>query len=229
MRMLSLVLNLIVVVFFSGFLVYTFYARTHVESLAWEFVAEETVRYSAPLVNAAEDALEAPVVKKLLPQERAEVIRNEIAAYHRDPVSFIVDLTNQAPQVKSAVHENPILAKVASFKARIREFYDNTLEALIRDLRIFATTNLTVGLIAFGLAFFSKSPNQRYGAWLSCVMAVSVVFCSFMYLDGLSFFRILFRAHMGWWYAFLLLSVILRIYGEIAWAMASDKASEGKS
>ncbi|MFU8892392.1 MAG: hypothetical protein ACNA8L_02080 [Luteolibacter sp.] len=223
MRTLSLTLNLIVTVFFSGFLGYTFYARPHLNSLAREFVTEETVKYSAPLVDAAEDALESPVVKRLLPKTRAEVIRDEITAYRRDPASFIADLTNQAPLGKVAAPENPMLAKVAGIKAQIRRYYDDTLDDLIRDLRIFSTTNLIVGMLALGFAFFSKSSNHRYGAWLACVMAASVVFCSFMYVDGLSFFHILFRSHTGWWYAVMLLFVIIRIYGEIAWAIASKK------
>lgn len=43
MRKTVLVLNSIVVVFFAGFLAYTFIARKHLDSIAREFVTEKTL------------------------------------------------------------------------------------------------------------------------------------------------------------------------------------------
>ncbi len=43
-------------------------------------------------------------------------------------------------------------------------------------------------------------------------MFVAVLYCSYLYVDDLTFFRILFRTHMGWWYAVFLRVMIVALY-----------------
>uniref|UniRef100_UPI002630D71D hypothetical protein n=1 Tax=uncultured Gimesia sp. TaxID=1678688 RepID=UPI002630D71D len=50
--------------------------------------------------------------------------------------------------------------------------------------------------------------NQQSIVGFSFLIFVSVLYCSYLYVDGLTFFRILFRAHLGWLYP-LVLSVVL--------------------
>ncbi|MFM7927869.1 MAG: hypothetical protein ACKO9Q_09180, partial [Pirellula sp.] len=102
--------------------------------------------------------------------------------------------------------------KVASIKTKIRTFYDNTLNSLIRDLRIFSISNLIACLIAFGLAYRSPDEIRKPIVWFSFLMFVAVLYCSYLYIDGLGFFRILFRTHMGWWYAAFLTIMIVALY-----------------
>jgi hypothetical protein len=45
-------------------------------------------------------------------------------------------------------------------------------------------------------------------------MFAAVVYCSMLYIDDLTFFKILFRTHMGWWYPVLLCAVIARLQWE---------------
>jgi hypothetical protein len=212
MRKTALVLNSIVVVFFVCFLAYTFIARRHLDALAREFVIEKTLGYSKPIVQIADQALDSPLAQKLLTDDQAAAIRNEIADYNNDPATYVSDLTRQHVRELPLANANPLLAKVASIKEKIRTFYDNTLNALIGDLRIFSVSNLIAGLIAFGLAYRSSSAIRKPVVWFSFLMFVAVLYCSYLYVDDLTFFRILFRAHMGWWYAASLCVMILALY-----------------
>ena len=107
---------------------------------------------------------------------------------------------------------NPLLEKVALIKENIRLFYDDTLASLITDLRIFSFSNLFAGAVAFLLALRSTTGVQKPVVWFSYIMFVAVIYCSYMYLDQLTFFRILFQLHMGWWYVATLLVVIVGLY-----------------
>lgn len=212
MRNITIALNSIVAVFFACFLVYTFIARQHLEALGRDFVTEKTLRYSEPIVKLADESLEFPAVRRLLSDKQSAAIRREITEYRNDPSGYIADLTRQK-MLPSDPHDRSALPeKVASIKARIRAFYDNTLEALIVDLRIFATSNLCAGLIAFGLAYWSRKDIQKSIVWFSFLMFVTVFCCSYMYVDDLTFFRILFRTHMGWWYPIFMCVVLVGLF-----------------
>ena len=205
-------LNSIVVVFFICFLAYTFFARQHLESLARGFVTEKTLDYSKPVVEVADEALDSPLVKKFLSDDQETAIRHEIADYQDNPSAYIADLTRQGVRDAPMANANPLIEKVASIKNKIRTFYDNTLNALIADLRIFSFSNLIAGLTAFALAYRSASDLRKPIVWFSFLMFVAVLYCSYLYVDDLTFFRILFRTHMGWWYAAFLCVMIVALH-----------------
>ena len=204
MRLTTLLLNSIVAIFFSCFLGYTFVARQHLDSLARGFVTERTIEYSVPVVELADEALDSPLTTKLLSNDQTEAIRREIADYRSGPTAYISGLTQQPVLERSKADENPAIEKVASFKNRIRLFYDNALNALVADLQIFSISNLIAGLIAFGLAYRSSSTVHKPLAIFSFLIFFTVLYCSYIYIDALTFFSILFRMHMGWRYAGLL-------------------------
>ncbi len=212
MRTTALVLYAIVVVFFAGFLCYTLIAREHLDGLARGFVTEKTVIYSQPIVEIADQSLDAPVVKKLLRDEQIAAMRREIAEYRRDAAGYIADLTRQGVRVGPVLNANPLVAKIAAVKERIRSFYDETLDALNDDLRIFATSNLIAGAVAFVLAFRSGGDIRKSTVGFSLLMFVAVLYCSLMYLDDMTFFRMLFRMHIGWWYAVGLGAVVVGLW-----------------
>ena len=160
----------------------------------------------------ADDALDSPLVKKFLSGEQETAIRHEIADYQNDPSAYIADLTRHQLRDAPTANANPLIEKVASIKNKIRTFYDNTLSALIADLRIFSFSNLIAGLIAFGLAYRSSTDIRKPIVWFSFLMFVAVLYCSYVYVDDLTFFRILFRTRMGWWYAALLCVMIVALY-----------------
>lgn len=212
MRKTTLVLNSIVVVFFICFLAYTFFARQHLDSLARDFVTEKTLDYSKPVVEVADEALDSPLVKRFLSDDQETALRHEIADYQNDPSVYIADLTRQQIRDAPMGNANPLIEKVASIRNKIRTFYDNTLSALIADLRIFSFSNLIAGLIAFGLAYRSESDIRKSIVWFSFLMFVAVLYCSYLYIDDLTFFRILFRTHMGCWYPALLCVMMVVLY-----------------
>lgn len=212
MRKTTLSLNLIVVVFFICFLAYTVLAREHLDALARDFVTEKTLDYSKPIVEVADVSLDSPWIKKFLSDDQAATIRSEITDYQNDPGAYIADLTQQQVRAAPLANANPLIEKVASIKIKIRTFYDNTLNTLIADLRIFSISNLIAGLIAFGLAYRSSSEIRKPIVWFSFLMLVAVLYCSYLYVDDLTFFRILFRTYLGWWYAASLCVMIVALY-----------------
>lgn len=214
MRQTTIALNLIVAVFFTGFLAYTVVARSHLDSLARAFVTEKTLHYSAPIVELAEEALESPLVIKILSEDQQGAIRREVADYRKDPPAYIADLTRVSRRIADENADLPKLAKVAAIKERIRTFYDNTLAALVADLRIFAFSNLAAALGALVLAYRSRTKVQRSLVGFSFLMFASVFYSSYLYVDDLTFFRILFRTHMGWWYPVFMAFVCLGLYLE---------------
>lgn len=218
MRKMTLVLNSIIVIFFACFATYTFAARSHLDSLARQFVIEKTLEYAEPVVEAAREAIDSPLAKKLLSDEKEAAIRQEIADYRDDPHAYIANLTGPHRIDEPRAKPKPLLEKVALIKNQIRKFYDKTLNALIADLRIFSISNVVAGLIALGLAYWSSSEIRRPIVWFSFLMFFGVILCSYLYVDDLTFFRILFRTHMGWWYPAFLFTVIVALYrdfGEI--------------
>jgi hypothetical protein len=212
MRKTALVLNSIVVVFFFCFLAYTFIARQHLDGLARDFVTEKTLDYSKPIVEISDEALDSLLVQKLLSDDQTVAIRKEVVDYQNDPAAYVSDLTRQQVRNLPLGNANPLLTKVADIKAKIRIFYDNTLNGLINDLRTFSASNLIAGVIAFGLAYRSPNVIRRTVVWFSFLMFVAVLYCSYIYIDDLTFFHILFRTHMGWRYAVFLCVMIVALY-----------------
>lgn len=141
MRKLTLILNSIVALFFAGFFAYTFFAKSHIDHLAREFVTEKTIAYAEPSVKVAEESLDSPLVQKLLSQDQILAIRIEIAAFEDDSSSYVSRLTGKIPQELIPPNANPIVAKIASLKSGVRSFYNKTLQSLVVDLRIFSFSN----------------------------------------------------------------------------------------
>lgn len=65
-----------------------------------------------------------------------------------------------------------------------------------------------------GLAYWSHTKVQKSIVWFSFLMFVTVLCCSYLYVDNLSFFRILFRTHMGWWYPLVMCVILTGLYVE---------------
>ncbi|MDB5390075.1 MAG: hypothetical protein JWM11_5721 [Planctomycetaceae bacterium] len=212
MRNLAIALNSIVAAFFACFLLYTFIARQHLDAFARVFVTEKTLHYSEPIVALTDESLDSPAAKKLLSDKQSAAIRHEITEYRNDPSGYIADLTRQKMLAANPKNPNPLSQQAASIKERIRSFYDNTLAVLIRDLRIFSTSNLCASLIAIGLAYWSRKNIQKSIVWFSFLMFVTVLYCSYLYVDDLTFFCILFRTHMGWWYPLFLCVILAGLY-----------------
>lgn len=214
MRKTTLVVNSISVGFFVCFLSYTFIARHHLDSIARAFVTEKTTEYSQYVVATATEVVASRFVKELLSNEVQAAIRNELATYHADPKAYVSDLTKSSKDSRIIPQKikNPIIEKVALVKNEIRSFYDETLDELIADLRIFAFSNLLAGIASLALVYRKTSEPDRSFVLFSFGILASVLYCSYLYINGLTFFRILFRTHMGWWYPVMLCITIAVLF-----------------
>ena len=179
-------------------------------------------------MEAAEQALNAPVAAKLLNPDQIAVGKKEIAEYHKDAAAYVADLTGERLRGRRAKNpnQNPVLAKVDALKEKIRTFYDNTLDALVRDLRIFSASNLCASVFAFWFAFRSRTSSQTPVVWFSFLLFASVLFCSYQYIDDLTFYRIIWRTHMGWSYPFLLCVMTVSLFLKYGRGSGGDAALE---
>ena len=212
MRRATIITNCLTAAFFSSFLAYTFLARPHLDGLARDFVTEKTIEYSKSVVDLADVLLQTPLSQAKLDDRQRTAIQDEIALYRSDPRAYVSDLTRQQERVPAVTTTNSVHQRVASLKEGIRMFYNNTLNKLIVDLRIFSVTNLVAGLIALGLAWRSQSGVRTSVVCFSLMIFIGVVYNACLYVDDLTFFRILFRLHMGWWYPVILCVTVIGLY-----------------
>ena len=196
LRKTSITLNIVVVCVSVFMLACTFFAKQHLTNHARAFVSERTLAYSKPTVEWVEKGLESPLAGKLLSPEKKQAIEVELARYHRDPAEYIASITNH----EVGGSDSAGAGKVEQFKQKIRNYYQSTLEELVIDLRIFTGSNIVAGLVALVLLLSRHFRGVRQVEIFSLFIFASVAVSTCMYLDGLSFFRILFKWHLGWSY-----------------------------
>jgi len=228
-RVVAIAANAISVVLFLGFLAYTFVAQEHLESLARDFVTEKTIAYSKPAVEVAAEAVESPLAKQFLSEDQEKALRSEVKDYQDDPAVYVRALTQKGARAPLPAPANPVLAKAVKWKEGIRTHYDQTLAALITDLRIFSTSNLVAGAIALVLAVSSAKAIRASLAWFSVLMFIGVLYGSYLYIDDLNFFRILFRTYMGWGYAAFLLVTTVGLFLDYGRQEGSPAQATGSS
>ncbi|WP_294405241.1 hypothetical protein [Prosthecobacter sp.] len=175
---------------------YTFFAKQHLTDHARGFVTERTLAYSKSTVGWVEKGLGSPLAAKLISPEKKQVIEAELAKYHRDPAAYITSVTHREEGGSDSTESG----KVEQFKQKIRNYYQSTLAELVIDLRIFTGSNVVAGLAALILLWSRHFRGQRQVEVFSLFIFASVAISSYLYLDGLSFFRILFKWHLGWSY-----------------------------
>ena len=208
MRLTIIILNFIVVLFFGVFLGYTFIAKKHIEQLARDYAIKKTLSYSDPLVEKAQEQFKRPTVQTLVPSKQKAIIQKEFDQYEKEPTQYLLKLTQESP---ASGPSSKLLAKAISFKKKIKTHLEETLDLLLRDLRIFAISNLIASGTALFLALRSPAQVRTLLIWVSFLVFVSVCYCSYLYIDDLSFFKFLIRSHMGWWYPVFLGSFILKL------------------
>ncbi|WP_077023983.1 hypothetical protein [Fuerstiella marisgermanici] len=218
MRNRALALNILTAVLFAAFFAYTFFAKQHLQSLAREFVVEKTVEHAGPVIDTVEDALDVPLLSKLMSRKDLQLVRTEIEAYRENPAAYIADLAGQSLANPPPQKFRAVAKKTAEAKQEIRDYYDRTLAALIADLRIFSGTNIAAAILAIVLIAWSRTPICKRLVAVSIVLFSGVVLCSYMYIDSLSFFRIITHTHMGWWYPVFVIAVAAWLYQDVGGA-----------
>lgn len=197
MRTALIALNLLVAAASAGLFAYTFFAREHLTGLAEDYVVTKTVKHVTPAVEALEAALKHPAAL-LAPASIREATRAEVTAFRADPHKYVRELVAKGAAVEKPKH--PLADQVMKWKESTREYFEKTLASLILDFRIFAGTNVVAALLAAWLA------SRARGRWRWRVLAASVLLLAalalqiYMFIDGLTFFRIITNARVGWSY-----------------------------
>jgi len=174
----------------------------------------------------AEGALDNPAVRILAGRE-GKLMRQEIAKYRKDPAGYIKDLTGKRP----AVDDADLPPKVVAVKKDVRRDVEETLQALIKDLRIFSGSNIAAAFVALICAVLAPTPIRPLLLMLSFALVGGVVLCSWLYVDNMSFFSILTRMHMGWEYPAVLLIVSFYVWKgmpKLGLADTLSDSSQGK-
>lgn len=207
-RKIAITLNILVALVSSVLFACTFFAEERIAEHARDFVTAKTLAYSRPAIELIEQFTASPVASKLLTAENRLAIEGEVARYHLSPPEYIATLTaeNGEPHLRSEP------GKIGRFKNRVREYYQSTLRALVRDLRLFTGSNIAAGLSGIFLLSTARMGSSRQLQIFSLAVFASVVISSYMYVDGLSFFRILFKWHMGWSYPVTIGATALYFY-----------------
>ena len=205
LRKISLVLNSLVVVVSVALFCYTFLAKSHLESQAQRFLVEKTLHYSKPVIDLTKSGLNDPIASKLLSPNRKAEIKAEILAYENNPVEYIRGLTGAGGKRFEG-------GKVAEFKNKVVDYYYSVFDELVQDLRIFSVSNIVAGLFCLFLILHPKSKKNSKVMVFSIVVFVAVAFSSYGYIEGLSFFRILFKWNLGWWYPVGIVFTVIGLY-----------------
>ncbi len=202
LRKTSLILNALVVVLSISLMGYTFFAKSHLVEHTRAFVTEKTLAHSKPMIELLRTGLDSPLSQKLISEERRAAIEDELKLYDSNPIEFVTKLTS----AKKSSFGN---GKVAEFKESVQEYYQSTLDELVRDLRIFAGSNLVAGVFAMCLLLNKGFTQNSKVVAFSFLVFVAVAYCVESYINGVSFIRILLKSHIGWWYPVTILIMIL--------------------
>ena len=193
LRKISLTLNAIVVILSLALFGYTFFARAHLIEHTRAFVTEKTLSYSKPLVELMRAGLDSPLSQKLISDEKRSLIVEELKLYDSDSTEYVTSLTSAGASSFGS-------GKLAKLKENIRNYYQSTLGALIRDFRIFSGSNIVAGTFAMWLLVTRRLKRNDKLIAFSFVIFAAVAFSTFSYIEGVSFLRILLKWHIGWWY-----------------------------
>jgi hypothetical protein len=202
--------NLVVAAASAGLFGYTFFARGHLVGLAQEFVVGKTVQYADPLVGDVEKVLKHPATVAIVPAAFREAVQAEISTYRKDAGKYVRDLVARGVAVEKPNHA--LADKVVGLKEDIRGYFDATLAGLVRDVRIFSGTNIVAAILGAWLASRARGRWRFHVLGMSILLLASLGFNIYMFIDGLTFFRVIFDARVGWSYPAMIAILFAYMY-----------------
>lgn len=212
MRTALLVIGGITGLFFATSLALTFFAHDYLKRLAQDFVIDKTIPHSDSVVNLADEAANAPGIKRILKERELLATRNEIAEYREDPRAYVAKIVAGDVLPAVFVGQGPdalVREQVLSWKHRIHEYFDQTMNRLLRDLRIFCGTNLVAALLVFVLSCRASSERRRHLLVLSTLLLMSLAYSIYLFVDSMTYFRILIGSYMRLWYPAVVCTMFL--------------------
>lgn len=212
MRAFLLIANATVAIVFLAFFAYTFLGRQHIDGIAREFVTVKTEKLVTPAVDAAEQALRADLTRRLLTRDQLAAVEAEFSEFRSEPARYIQRLTSAHTPPKPDTFLAKRSEKIFGWKERIREHYNKVLRRLFTDLRIFSGSNVVAACLAFFCAWRSQGRPSPQLILISTLLLVAIGFSIYLYIDGFSFFTILFDWYLGWAYPVIMAVLFLCIY-----------------
>lgn len=217
---LLVTLNLLGAVASLLLLLSTWFTKGIIIRHAQDIALEKTRSYLAPVIPAAEKLLKQPLLTKAIPPALTGKIEKEIANYQESPDAWLLGIAAgtraRAKEFDFPEVKNPLARKSLDFLTHrltgARKHFKKSFDNLMRDLRIFSGTNLTVFLIAAGLCFTARTPQSR--RWLavwSALLLTTTILSIFLYAGQGWAWNILTNRYPGWAYpvAHLLFTVCL--------------------
>lgn len=177
--------------------------------LAKDYAANE-VRPTADRLAAAAEAGLASKAGKLLPEQAKAPVRAELDAYAADPVGTIRRWARTAADAPPA--GPAALDGVFRLRNQVTEHFDRAFAGLVADLRIFAGTNVVASGLAAWLAYRARGRHRWRLVGLAVLILIAVGLVGRMYVDGLTVFRVLRGAYMGWWYPVLVAAAVFDLW-----------------
>lgn len=223
-------LHLALVILFAGCFAYTFIGQQRIEAYARDYVTLKTERLVTPAFDATEKALQTDLAQKLLTPAQATAIETEIASFRVNPKNYILNITSTPPsptgdgslpslrstadRALAAIKKKtlPLSDKIAAIKEHIRSHYQNTLQALLLDLRIFSGTNVLAAGAACFLAHRSQNRPSRPLVLITIFLTVALGLSIWSYLASMDFLTILLNTYMGWYYPITIAALFLLFY-----------------
>jgi hypothetical protein len=239
MRKFIIGTNLLVSLFFLAFFTATYVAVDHMKGLGRAYVIQKTVEFTERHVDTFENVLDEAQTDETVTSDQANPIRQEIKRYRSDPEAYITGVVQGPRKTADNGTKNSFLAKITAladgmadeFKDDVRAYYDSTLAALITDLRIFAGSNFCAAALALLVALFAQNKRLIPLLWFSFLMLLALFYCTYIYVDDLTFFSIMMKSHMGWFYPILLGLVtldMLRKYGRLGFFLREEVLDQEK-
>jgi hypothetical protein len=223
LRKILIALHLMGAALSIALLVSTYSAKSLIVSTAKDMAVEKSRGYADPIAEKLRDTLDRPVIGKLIPGNVRERLEKELRDYEASAETWLKRLAaggvNRAKEFDFPEIQNPLARKaIDALKGKVsdvRSRLDATYQGLIRDLRLFAITNLVAFLLAAVLCLLARTPRSRH--WLiaySFMMLGSAVVSIAFYVGQNWIWNILRNDYLGWQYPVVVGAVAL--YGVIS-------------
>jgi hypothetical protein len=209
LRKVLIALHLVGAALSVALLVSTYSAKSIITSKAKGIEVAKTRGFADPVADNLRETLDRPVIGKLIPGNVRGHLEKELNDYEASAEEWLKRLAvggvNRAKEFDFPEIQNPLArkaidalkGKVSDVKARLDVTYDN----LIRDLRLFAITNIVAFMLAASLGLLARTPRSRH--WLvaySSIMLGSMVFSIAFYVGQNWIWNILRNDYLGWQY-----------------------------
>ena len=223
LRKILIALHLLGAALSIALLVSTYSAKSLIVSTAKDMAVEKSKGYADPIAEKLRETLDRPVIGKLIPDNVRGRLEKELNDYETSAEDWLKRLAaggvNRAKEFDFPEIQNPLARKAVDALngkvSEVRSRLDATYDGLIRDLRLFAITNLVAFLLAAVLCLLARTPRSRH--WLlaySFMMLGTAVVSIAFYVGQNWIWNILRNDYLGWQYPVVV--GVVALYGVVS-------------